>query len=162
MSITTTTMHDMAPTDAERAAIQAGLDFWLAVPWVDGETGRYVTEEAMNAVASDPIVLAGSAALRDWARRTCPAWCAGGHDRPRLPVLYISHSRQYGMVDGDGGTVSVTMDLTYDEEAETLVEGPVLNVWSDEGVTVTSAGARALAAILLEAADALEAAAEVD
>jgi hypothetical protein len=155
--MTMNTMHDMAPTDAERAAIQAGLDYWLGIPWEDGDTGRYLTQKAMDDACTNPTVLAGSAALRDWARRTCPTWCNDDHADSRMPVFYITHSRRVGEIEGEHGTIEVSVDLTYNEEdqGEPLVEGPELNVWGQS--TVTSAQARALAAILLEAADVLEA-----
>ena len=132
------TSHPMAPTEAERSAIEAGWGYWTSIPWVDGEQGRYLAHELMEAGRRDPVVVAAAHAHRAWLLRTCPAWCTVDHDRlTALASVDALHSRTIGRVQGVSGNVYITLDMTYAEEDGHLeVRGPSVNLEGGAELTV--------------------------
>lgn len=153
-----TTAHPMAPTDAERSAIEAGLAHWETIEWVEGEQGHYLAHEQMEAIRFEPVIVAAAEARRAWEVRTCPTWCTSDHERlSPIATAESLHTRVIGQVQGTHGSAEVTLDMTYSEDggvAET--SGPILNLTGCDGLSGEAAAE--LARILLEARDILAAA----
>lgn len=96
----------------------------------------------------------------------CPSWCtepAGHHDETRLGI-YRTHRREFTAVahtdDPDGSTFTVTVAVfqhTYfdREDGTTTVEPPAIRVGDTDDDGLPAADARAVAALVVQAADLL-------
>lgn len=154
--MSTTLKHPFAPTDAERALIEAGMAVVDRVEWTTGPNGAWISKEQMDAVSTDPDVIAGARAMREWVARTCPDWCNTAHElQPvSLPRLGIWHERTIVRAEA----ASVTIQASYDDDDPT-VEGlaQIYLAVGDGSQALSPTGARNLAAALTAAAEKIDA-----